>query len=123
MIVTLLSMLAVALGLVGVAVLVRKSVVLIRGEAELVRRLAGDESYRTYIRQLEQAHSDPELGGELTPEEIAEVRRRIARQLDELNAKQREEVAQALNQPTVRGRENYVRKLLSFSLQELQHQP
>jgi hypothetical protein len=113
--------LMMAAGMYGMVSMIRKIVIVMRGEGELVRRLARDECYRSYVVELEQRH--PGDDEDITPEELDEVRRLIVKRLADLEEKQRREVADALNQPTVWGRENYVRKLLGFTMREMQHQP
>ncbi|HEX9217376.1 MAG TPA: hypothetical protein VF864_10410 [Gemmatimonadales bacterium] len=83
-------------------------------EAELLRKLSSDTdflSFLTHHRNL-LVHAKRES---LSDEELEITLRAMKRALDELQTQYRRQVAEALEQPSPRGRANYLAKLLTES--------
>jgi hypothetical protein len=96
----------------------RYIVVHLRAEKKLVARLAEAPEVRDLLHRVE-ANGWP--ANHLPPRVAERLRAVVDREADRLVPIERRTIREAVYQPTVRGRENYLGKLLEESARELQH--
>src|SRR5215211_3016055 len=84
-----------------------------RAEAKLQYKLALDEAYREFVRARNVlAHAEEHA---MSEEEIDELLDFIRKELSTLEEGDRERIEEALYQPSVKGRSNYLYKLVTSS--------
>jgi hypothetical protein len=115
-----LGMVGVGLGFVGVAFYVREIIILLRAERDLARVIAERDEYRTLLRQLLLRQRDGSLS--VSEHEAIDLRERLRHALLYLAPAERRGAEDGLFQDSARGRQFYLLKVLSASMQRLQHQ-
>lgn len=110
-----LTIFANVLGIAGLIYLARRLVLQLRGEREVVRRLAQDPELHAWVAE------DADCDREVTDDDLDRMRPIVQQTLRHLRDKERQPVEGALWQPSVRGRYNYLYKLLRASARQLEH--
>lgn len=116
-----LAIAANALGALGVVHSTIDVVLHVRAEHNFVRVLVESDEYRPLIVELE-AREARQGSLEIGEHEAIDLRRRVQQALALLPRRDRRRVESHLYARTVRGREFYLYKLLSRSIDRLQHQ-
>ena len=105
-----LSILGVILSLIALAYSVTRLVRKLKTEKKFIHCLANAEEFRALIEQEEFAKRLTQ--GDVTLEDLDPAKKVVEMELQFLDKKERKYIREALYQPTVRGREEYLKKLI-----------
>lgn len=121
--INLLALASVALGMIGVFVSARSIIVQKRAEAGLVQELIQKKEFVRLVVQIVGKDGGAQtITLDTPPTDLERARRVIELAVKELDPGERRTIEEALHQPSLRGRERYIEKLVGESARELQLQ-